>query len=107
MFGGLLSIVKKYIFQFIDVKMRVKIYYRGVRKLCTNCFNQHLKIDCKNEKVKWIDYVKWLVSKNPEFSNEQYGRWIQNLEKEDKHQAIYRDHYSLPAFKIKCEKLIL
>ena len=67
---------------------RVKVHYRAMRKLCTNCFYQHLKINCKNEKVKWIDYVKWFVSKNPEFSNEQYGRWIQILEKEDKQQDM-------------------
>ena len=72
---------------------RVKVYYRGMRKLCTNCFYQHLKADCKNEKVKWIDYVKWFVSKNPEFTTEQYGRWIQILEKEDKQEAIYREHF--------------
>ena len=67
---------------------RVKVYYRGMRKLCKNWFYQHLKIDCKNKKVKWIDYVKWFVSKNTEFSNEQYGRWIQILEKEDKKTFI-------------------
>ena len=64
-----------------------------MRKLCTNCFYQHRKVDCKNEKVKWIDYVKWFVSKNPEFTSKQYGRWIQILEKEEKQDAIHRDYH--------------
>jgi hypothetical protein len=31
---------------------RIKIYYRNINKLCTSCFGQHNRRDCKEKKVK-------------------------------------------------------
>ena len=61
---------------------RIKIYYRGISKLCTSCFGKHVRRDCKNEKAQWIDYVRNFVNKNPQISKNQYGKWISILERD-------------------------
>jgi len=66
---------------------RIKVYYRGISKLCTSCFGRHTRRDCKNEKVQWIDYVRNFVNKNPQISNNQYGKWISILERETRQKS--------------------
>ena len=34
---------------------RIKIYYSGIKRLCTRCFGHHNKKDCRNKKVQWIE----------------------------------------------------
>ena len=35
---------------------RIKVYHKGIDKLCTKCFGKHRKSDCKEEsKTEWID----------------------------------------------------
>lgn len=72
---------------------RVKIYYRGIRKLCTSCFGKHFRRDCKNEKVQWIDYVSKFVNENPDFTEEQFGNWITILERRKRQDIIDRQHF--------------
>ena len=58
---------------------RVKIYHKGIDKLCTGT---HRKSDCKEEKkVEWIDYVANSMALNREFPEEFYGRWKELVEK--------------------------
>jgi hypothetical protein len=33
---------------------RVRLYYRGIVKRCTNCFGIHQRKNCTEEKVPWI-----------------------------------------------------
>ena len=55
---------------------RVKIYHRGIEKLCTKCFGKHRKSDCKHEtKVNWIDYVRQFILQNEFIPVELFGRW--------------------------------
>ena len=54
---------------------RVRIYHRGVQKLCTNCYGAHPRRNCRSEKVPWIDYVLYFMEKNPDLPKEIYGRW--------------------------------
>ena len=61
---------------------RVKVYYRSMRKLCTNCFGKHQKKDCKNQKMAWIDYVRRFVSENQDFETNLFGRWNEILKRE-------------------------
>ena len=72
---------------------RVKIYYRGIRKLCTVCFGKHLRKDCRNEKVQWIEYVRQFVCENSDFTGEQYGNWIRVVERIKRQETTDKEHY--------------
>ena len=54
---------------------RIRIYYRGVTKLCPNCFGTHPRKNCRSEKVSWIQYVLRFMESNPEVPPEFYGKW--------------------------------
>ena len=61
---------------------RIKIYHRGITKLCTKCFGKHRKSECKTErKFEWLDYVENFTIENPEIPDDYYGRWIYLLNK--------------------------
>jgi len=72
---------------------RIKVYYRGINKLCTSCFGRHARRDCKNKKAQWVDYVRDFVNKNPQISNDQYGKWISILERETRQETIHHEHH--------------
>jgi hypothetical protein len=62
--------------QFIPMHgKRVRLYYRGIVKRCTNCFQQHQRKFCKNEKVLWSDYVARFAELFPEIPHDMYGKW--------------------------------
>jgi hypothetical protein len=52
--------IKQEIPQFLPMMGRkVRVYYRGITKLCINCYQPgHIKKNCKNSTVGWIDYVQ-------------------------------------------------
>ena len=55
---------------------RVKIYHRGIDKLCTKCFGKHKKSECKSEtKTEWLDYVRHFMNQNDFIPVEFFGRW--------------------------------
>ena len=54
---------------------RVRIYHRGVEKLCSNCFGTHPRRNCRSEKVAWTRYVLNFMEKHPDIPSEHYGRW--------------------------------
>jgi hypothetical protein len=57
---------------------KAKIYYRGIKKTCTNCYKGgHYRKDCQEEKVDWINYVRTFINQNEEIPDEMFGRWFQ------------------------------
>jgi hypothetical protein len=54
---------------------RVRLYYRGIVKRCTNCFQQHQRKFCKNEKVPWSEYVARFAELFPNIPLDMYGKW--------------------------------
>ena len=54
---------------------RVRIYHRGIQKLCSNCFGAHPRRNCRSEKVPWTRYVLNFMERCPEIPPELYGRW--------------------------------
>ena len=66
--------------QFLPMMGRkVRVYYRGITKLCINCYQPgHIKKNCKNSTVGWIDYVQKFKEEH-DFSDELYGNWIKIL----------------------------
>ena len=55
---------------------RVKIYHKGIDKLCTRCFGKHRKSECKEPtKIDWINYVREFMTVHEYIPKELYGRW--------------------------------
>jgi len=59
---------------------RIRLYYRGIIKRCTNCFGSHQRKNCKEEKVPWIKYVEQFITNYPEIPMEAYGRWAKMID---------------------------
>ena len=67
---------------------RVKIYHKGIDKLCTRCFAGHRKSECKAElKMDWIDYVRHFMTLHDYIPKELYGRWNELVNNADKRDA--------------------
>ena len=59
---------------------KIRIYYKNIKKLCTNCFEQnHNKYNCNSERREWLAYVNQFVIQN-KLPDEYYGSWIKRLE---------------------------
>ena len=58
---------------------RIKIYYRGVQRLCPICFGKHPKKVCQSRKVSWMDYVKRFIEKNKDIPIEFFGKFAEVL----------------------------
>ena len=61
---------------------RIKIYYRGIQKLCTRCFGPHIARNCTANKAPWLNYVRSFIESNPEVDSDLFGKWIPILERE-------------------------
>ena len=61
---------------------RIRIYYRGIQKLCPRCFGNHPRKNCRSEKRRWVDYVLEFMEHYQEIPNEIYGRWYQVINEE-------------------------
>ena len=55
---------------------RVKFFYKGIQKLCPNCFGPHPKKVCNSRKVLWIDFVDNFIQENANVPEGCFGRWI-------------------------------
>jgi hypothetical protein len=68
--------LNKEIPQLLPMKgRRIRVYYRGVTKLCPNCFGAHARKNCRSEKVSWIQYVLRFMENNPDIPPDFYGKW--------------------------------
>jgi hypothetical protein len=54
---------------------RIRVYYRGIIKKCTNCFGPHARKSCDRAKTSWIQYVGELMTDRPDIPEEFYGKW--------------------------------
>ena len=63
---------------------RVKIYYKGINKLCTCCFEKHQRSTCKNEKVNWMEYVANFAEQHPDLDKTFFGNWWKQVENKTK-----------------------
>ena len=61
---------------------RIRVYHRGIQKLCTNCFGNHTRRNCRSKKKRWIDYVLAFMDSHPDIPNEYYGRWKKVIDQE-------------------------
>ena len=54
---------------------RIRIYYNGIEKLCSNCYGKHTRRQCRNQKTEWIEYVRDFMYKYKEIGEDYYGKW--------------------------------
>lgn len=57
---------------------RLKVYYRGIDKQCTKCFEtDHKRSECTQSRPRlWIDYVCEFMEYFPKIQAKQYGKWF-------------------------------
>ena len=98
--------IEKEIPQFLPMMGRkVRVYYRGITKLCINCYKPgHIKKNCQNKTVGWIDYVEQFKEEH-NFPEELYGNWIKilKLNKSRKEKEKQREEH-LKAMRLQKEK---
>jgi hypothetical protein len=68
--------------QFVPIHgKRIRLYYRGIKKLCTNCLGGHLRKNCSLPKVQWVEYFSDFMSKYDHIPEESYGKWSKIVKK--------------------------
>ena len=82
---------------------RIRIYHSGITKLCTNCYGNHARRQCRGEKVPWIIYVRDFMAAHENLGPEYYGKWwdiidtefpgyFDNQEREENQQHEHSQH---------------
>jgi len=95
--------IKNPIPQFLPVDgKRIKIYHKGIKKWCTNCFKAtHLRTTCTSQRIEWLEYVdRFMVNNN--LDNSYYGKWLERvddwrLKNPEKHGQHVRDQMAAVA----------
>ena len=85
--------------------LRVRIQHQGMQKLCNGCYGHHLRKECQNEKVGWLDYVGIFMQENPEIPESFYGKWAEKLSKTDG-KPTEKDFY-LPSNQEELDEMML
>ena len=70
-------LIKRPIPQFLPMDgKRIKIYHRGIKRMCENCFGSgHYRAACPRAKVDWMAYVDYFIVESG-FEEGMFGRWI-------------------------------
>ena len=73
--------IKNPIPQFLPIDgKRIKIYHKGIKKWCTNCFKAtHLRLACTSQRIEWLEYVDRFMVNNI-FNNSYYGKWLERVD---------------------------
>jgi hypothetical protein len=57
---------------------KVRIFYHGMKRQCNGCFHlDHMKWECKEEKINWKAYVNRLRSTG-NFEDVLFGQWLED-----------------------------
>ena len=69
--------------QFLPMHGRkIRVYFKNMNKLCTNCYGSHTRRQCTNEKVPWITYVRDFMKQNPDIPEDYNGKWWEVVDQE-------------------------
>jgi hypothetical protein len=66
---------------FKKKRKRIKIYYKGIQKLCPNCFGPHPKQACHSNKVDWRGYVEKIMESKRDLRVDLFENWINCVHK--------------------------
>jgi len=78
---GLLSVkmeISRHMPEFLPINgKRARIFYRGMSRQCLNCYGYgHVKKDCKEKEVHWLEYVAgFIINNHEDLEPRHYGRW--------------------------------
>ena len=62
--------------QFVPIcGKRIRLYYKDIPKVCTNCFGRHPRKGCTEDKVPWVKYVSDFMLTHDYIPKECYGKW--------------------------------
>ena len=56
---------------------KITVYFKGIQKLCSNCYGAHHRLVCKSRKLQWINYVRKFMEDNPNIPDDLYGKWAE------------------------------
>jgi hypothetical protein len=73
-------LIRKPIPQFLPIDgKRIKIYHRGIKKMCQNCFGSgHYRSTCPRERVDWMAYIDYFILESG-FEEEMFGKWTNRV----------------------------
>ena len=61
---------------------RIRIYHNGITKLCSNCYGNHSRRQCRNQKRQWIEYVRDFMYEHDNLKEDYYGKWWEIVDNE-------------------------
>ena len=62
--------------QFVPIcGKRIRLYYKDIPKVCTQCFGRHPRKGCMEAKVPWVKYVSDFMMDHDYIPKENYGKW--------------------------------
>ena len=69
--------------QFLPMHGRkIRVYFKNMNKLCTNCYGSHSRRQCTNERTPWVVYVRDFMKNNPDITQDYYGKWWEVVDNE-------------------------
>ena len=87
--------------QFIPMcGKRIRLWYGGIPKMCSNCFGRHIRKECTNQKVQWIDYVQDFMNRHQDIPQDYYSKWAKIIDEAKKRDGLYTDLGSAAALYI-------
>ena len=77
--------------------VRMKLQFRGVKKLCTGCYGEHLRKNCNEPKKKWTDYIKIFRESNPDIPDDFFGEFAnRTVNKKSQESGPKPEDFGLP-----------
>jgi hypothetical protein len=61
---------------------KIRVYFKNMTKLCTNCYGCHTRRQCTNDRVPWVVYVRDFMKANPDITENFYGKWWDVIDQE-------------------------
>ena len=90
--------------------LRLKIIHHQVKKLCTRCFDAHLRKNCQVDKKSWFDYIRKFMIENEDIDKAFYGdlyeRVVKNAGKTRYASRPKPEDYNLPRSQIELDSLL-
>jgi hypothetical protein len=77
-------VLREHVPEFLPISGRkLLVSYPGIPKTCNHCYQTgHLKRDCKNKRLSWVDRVREMRASG-KFTDDMFGGWVAIIEREN------------------------